>query len=612
MTCPKLPRPEPHDARRPVSRGPRPRGGRAPSRRLSAIVAALLIAVLGVAAGSRAEAPRPQPEAATGVEQRRLATASRHMVSAANPYAAEAGREILRKGGSATDAAIAAVLVLGLVEPQSSGLGGGGFLVAWDAKAREMRTYDGRETAPMAARPDRFLRGEGGAPLAFDTAVRSGLSVGVPGLIGMLELAHRRHGRLAWAEVLQPAIRLAREGFRVSRRLNLLLTWHGAASFAPGARRYFFSPGGWPWPVGHKLANPEYARTLETIALGGAGALYEGPIAREIVDAVAAAPLGGDLTLDDVARYRAIERAPLCFPYRARRICGMGPPSSGGTTVAQTLMLLEPFNLATSPRSLATRHLIAEAERLAYADRNRYLADPGAVTIPEGLLDPAYISSRRALIDATRAMAKPEPGVPPGARAPAMGTDATRERPGTTHLSVIDGDGNAVALTATIEGAFGSHIWAAGFLLNNELTDFSFQPADAQGRPIANAVGPGKRPRSSMSPTIVLDAAGNVEIVAGSVGGNHIIVYVVEALVALIDWRLDPQQAVSLTHVGSLGGAVDIEWGWDTVRLALGLKSYGHSIRPTLMTSGTHVLARRNGRIEGGADPRREGVALGD
>lgn len=581
-------------------------------RRAVAAVALACALTLAWARDAAAEAPRPPPEAATGISERQLATASRHMISAANPYATEAGRAILRRGGSATDAAIAAVLVLGLVEPQSSGLGGGGFMVAWDAAKKEMRSYDGRETAPTAARPDRFLRGENGAPITFDTAVRSGFSVGVPGLVAMLEMAHRRHGKLSWAEVVEPAIRLARDGFRVSRRLNLLLAWHGASSFSPEARHYFFNSWGFPWPVGHKLANPDYARTLETIARDGAKALHEGPIAEKIVAAVAAAPLGGDLTVSDLAGYRAKERSPVCFAYRLRRICSMGPPSSGGMTVAQTLLLLAPFDLATSPRSTATRHLIAEAERLAYADRNRYLADPDAVAIPDGLLDPAYLARRRALIDPAKAMARPEAGQPPGSTVPASGTDATRERPGTTHLSVIDADGNAVALTATIEGAFGSHIWAAGFLLNNELTDFSFRPVDAEGRLIANAVGPGKRPRSSMAPTIVLDAGGEVEIVAGSVGGNHIIEYVIEALVALIDWRLDAQQAVSLTHVGSMGGPVDIEWGWETARIALGLKSYGHSIRPMLMTSGTHVLVRRGNRIEGGADPRREGVALGD
>lgn len=535
------------------------------------------------------------------------------MISAANPYAAEAGRDILRRGGSAVDAAIAAALVLGLVEPQSSGIGGGGFLVAWDAKARRISTYDGRETAPMAARPDRFMRADGTGPLPFRDVVRSGVSVGVPGLVAMLELAHSRHGRLAWSELVAPAIRLAREGFRVSRRLHLLLSWHGATAFAPAARDYFFSPGGDARPVGHLLRNPAFADTLEAVARKGARALYEGPIARSIVDAVAAAPLGGDLTLDDLARYRAKERLPVCFAYRARRICGMGPPSSGGIAVAQTLLLLEPFDLTRSnaaARDAGELHLMAEAEKLAYADRDLYLADPDAVAIPEGMLDPAYLAERRRRIDPARAMPRPAAGRPPGA--PPAASDTTRERAGTTHLSVIDGDGNAVALTATIESAFGSHIWAAGFLLNNELTDFSFVPADAGGVPAANAVAPGKRPRSSMAPTIVLDGEGRVEFVVGSVGGNHIIMYVVEALVALIDWGLDAQQAVALPHSGSMGGMLDLEWSFATPWRALRMKAFGHHIRPRLMTSGTHILTKRGDVIQGGADPRREGVALGD
>lgn len=590
------------------------RGGRAACRPLAALAAAILLAVVVAAPRpGHAETPRPPPEAATGTTSRTLATARRHMISAANPYAAEAGRMLLRRGGSAVDAAIAAALVLGLVEPQSSGLGGGGFLVASDARTRQIRTYDGRETAPMAARPDRFMRPDGSGPMPFRDVVHTGLSVGVPGLVSMLELAHRHHGRLSWSEVVAPAIALARHGFLVSRRLNLLLYWHGPDSFTPAARAYFFSPEGRAWPAGHLLRNPAYADTLEAIARDGARAFHQGPVARAIVDAVAAAPSGGDLTQDDLARYQAKERPPVCFAYRGRRICGMGPPSSGGTAVAETLMLLEPFDLSSSgaaTRDAAELHLLAEAEKLAYADRDRYLADPDMVTMPTGLLDPAYLSARRRLVDPARAMPRPSAGQPPGA--PPAGADATRERAGTSHLSVIDAEGNAVALTTTIESAFGSHIWAAGFLLNNQLTDFSFRPAGADGRPAANAVGPGKRPRSSMAPTIVFDAEGNLESVVGSVGGNHIIMYVVEALVALIDWRLDAQQAASLPHSGSLGDMLDLEWSLDMTWRALRLKTFGHRIRPMLMTSGTHILVRRDGLIQGGADPRREGVAIGD
>lgn len=587
------------------------RTSRHPGGWLSLAIAVLaLIASQTFAAAQKADLA---PEAAGTLSRQAVATATRHMVSAANPHAAEAGREILRQGGSAVDAAVTVALVLGLVEPQSSGLGGGGFLVTLDAKRQVVRTYDGREAAPSAARPNRLLGPNG--PLPFDTAVRSGLSIGVPGLVAMLETAHRQHGRLAWSRLVAPAIRLAREGFRVSPRLYLLLAREGAGRFAPEARRYFFTPAGRPWPIGHVLRNPQYADTLEMIARDGRQAFYAGAVAQSIVKAAAEAPLGGDLTLEDLARYEAKERAPICFSYRARRVCGMGPPSSGGMTVAGTLLLLEPFDLGRghgAARRAEAIHLVAEAEKLAYADRNHYVADPDAVAVPAGLLDPVYIAERRRLIDPARSMPRPAPGLPPGAAGPTPGVDATLERAGTTHISIIDGDGNAVALTASIEGAFGSHQWAAGFLLNNELTDFSFRPTDDAGRTIANAVGPGKRPRSSMSPTIVLDRTGQAEMVLGSVGGNRIILYVVKTLVALIDWQLDAQAAAELHNFGSMGGPVEVEWGPRTPWLALGLKARGHQVRPAVMTSGTHVLVRRGGIIEGGADPRREGVALGD
>jgi gamma-glutamyltranspeptidase/glutathione hydrolase len=568
------------------------------------------------------------PEKASGSRQQALARASRHMVAAANPYAAQAGRDILRQGGSAIDAAIAVQLVLNLVEPQSSGIGGGAFLLHFDAATGEVKTYDGRETAPAAAKADRFLKD--GKPMPFREAVLSGLSVGVPGTLAMLEKAHRQHGRLQWRELFTAAIKLSSEGFIVSPRLSLLLAWQGPRSFSPAARGYFFDADGVAWPAGHRLFNPEFAETLRTIAAHGAAAFYSGAIAEAIVRAVEdAGRHKGDLTLADLAGYRAKERPALCTSYRGERVCGMGPPSSGGIAVAQTLALLEPFDLGRGAKAaMGTQalHLIAEAEKLAFADRDRYVADPDFVPLPTGLLEPAYIDARRSLIDrfgASRAYA----GTPPGLPQVALGEDATMEAAGTSHVSIIDAEGNAVAMTTTIEAGFGSGLWAAGFLLNNEMTDFSFRARARDGRPIANRVEAGKRPRSSMAPTIVLDAQGQAKAALGSPGGSRIILYVVKTLVALIDWELDAQAAVALENFGNRGGLYELEmpeltllgllgqpWSMHSpVWHALRLKPYGHRVALDELNSGLHVVVRRSdGSLEGGADPRREGVALGD
>ncbi|HEY7669573.1 MAG TPA: gamma-glutamyltransferase [Hyphomicrobium sp.] len=583
--------------------------------RLSILAGAFVIVLAaGVAQRVPAQDIRSAPEAATGFGAKALAIAERHMVSAANPYAAEAGREMLRAGGSAIDAAIATQLVLNLVEPQSSGIGGGAFILYWDAAARELKAYDGRETAPASARPDRFL--VDGQPMPFDEAVRSGRSVGVPGLVRLLEMVHERHGKLPWARLFEPAIRLAEQGFEVSPRLHFLLRWQGPEEFVPAARRYFFTDTGSAWPIGFTLKNPEFAATLRRIAEKGADGFYEGPVAEAIVAAVASAPLApGGMTLEDLAGYAAKERASVCVTYRTYRICGVGPPSSGGPTVAQTLKLLEPFDLGKGPGAALqpqALHLIAEAEKLGFADRNRYLADPDFVTIPEGLLDPRYLDERRALIDPLKARESVEAGVPPGLKPQSFGRDATKERAGTSHISIIDEAGNAVAMSTTIEGAFGSHNWAAGFLLNNELTDFSFRPTDAEGRPVANAVSPGKRPRSSMAPTIVFDAKDNVVVVLGSPGGSRIILYVVKTLIALIDWGMDAQEAADLLNFGSQGHGFEIELAGQAVWTALKLKAFGHAIAPALMNSGTHIVVRNGNRLEGAADWRREGAALGD
>ncbi len=565
-----------------------------------------------------AAASRAAPEAATGRAgtTAAAATARTYMIAAANPLAVDAGLEMLRAGGSAADAAIAVQLVLNLVEPQSSGLGGGAFALHWDDSARALATYDGRETAPAAARPDRFIKG--GRPLPFNVAVASGLSVGVPGTPRLLEALHGRHGRLPWARLFEPAIRTAEQGFAVSPRLSLLLHWQGAAAFAPAARAYFFDAGGRAPLPGHILKNPAFATTLRALAAGGADAFYNGPIADAIVAAVATAPAHpGDLTRADLVAYRVEPRAALCVDYRTRRICGMAQPSSGGMAVAQTLKLIEPFDLGASPAAAMRAdafHLIVEAEKLAFADRNFYVADPAFVPQPATLLDPGYLAERRRLISRTTAMARVYPGTVPEARRISRGDDATRENVGTSHISIVDARGNAVSMTTTIEAGFGSRLFAAGFLLNNELTDFSLRPRDRDGRPIANAVEPGKRPRSSMAPTIVFAADGRLEAVLGSPGGSRIILYVVKTLIGIVDWGLDAQAASALVNFGSRGGGLEIEVDHpDTIWHALKVKPYGHAIEVDLLNSGTHVVVRRpDGRLEGGADPRREGVARGD
>jgi len=574
----------------------------------------LAISLLLTSGVASAQDFRPAPEAPSGTTEKALVVAKRHMVVAAEPLAAEAGREILRKGGSAVDAAIATEMVLGLVEPQSSGLGGGAFITYWDAKTRAVTTFDGRETAPAAAKPDRFLKD--GKPMPFREAVLSGLSVGVPGVLRALYAAHEKFGRLPWKSLFGPAIKLAEDGFPVSPRLAVLLRDDDPANFAPAARGYFYRGGTKPPERGEILKNPEYAETLRTIAEKGPDALYSGVIADAIVEAVQnAKSIRGDMTAADLSGYVAKEREPVCAGYRGRQVCGMGAPSSGGLTVGAVLKLIEPFHQVQGPAAAMTApalNIIAEAEKLAYADRNRYIADPDFIAMPSGLLNDHYLAERRKLIVPGKAIEKAEPGFPPGLAKKTFGVDATYEVPGTTQVSIVDDDGNAFAMTATIESAFGSHLWAKGFLLNNELTDFSFRPVDDNGVAVANAVAGGKRPRSSMAPTIVLGADGTPEIVTGSPGGSQIILYVVKTLVGMIDWGLDAQRAASLTNFGSQGGPFLIEYSLPIMWSAFELTTYGQAVSGATMTSGVNTVARHDGHLEGGADPRREGVALGD
>ena len=585
-----------------------------PSLRI-VLSAVLLLAVAACAPEARRSAatvaPAAAPEGATAVK--RAATesvfASRHMIAAANPLAAEAGREVLRAGGSAVDAAIAAQLVLNLVEPQSSGIGGGGFLLHYAGDGGAMVAYDGRETAPAAATPDLFMQADG-TPMAFWDAVVGGRSVGVPGLLRMLEMAHRDHGKLPWARLFEPAIRLADAGFAISPRLHALVARDRFLRGTPDAASYFYAADGRPKAVGTPLENPAFAETLRAVAASGADAFYQGTIARDLVAAVAAVPGNpGLLSLQDMADYRAKRRAVICAPYRAWRVCGMPPPTSGGVTLLQILGMLEPFDLAgLDPASAEAVHLVAEASRLAFADRGRYLADADFVAVPVAeLLDRAYLRRRAGTIRRDRTIEEAAPGL--DERQASMPPQA--EPPSTTHLAVVDGEGNAVSMTSSIENAFGSRLMVRGFLLNNQLTDFSFRP-EVEGRPVANRVEAGKRPRSSMAPTLVLGPDSRLLLAVGSPGGSSIIGYVAKTLVAALDWQLDLQAAVNLPHFVNRNGPTDLERGTAAMALVRDLEALGHTLRFREMTSGLHAIRIAPQGLEGAADPRREGVALGD
>lgn len=553
----------------------------------------LLVLAAGPAAGQRAE---------------------RQMVAAAHPLAAEAGLAMLRAGGSAADAAVAAQMVLTLVEPQSSGIGGGALLLHWDAASRALHAWDGRETAPAAATPGLFLRD--GRPLPFQEAAAGGRAVGVPGAVRMLEAVHRAHGRLPWPSLFAPAIRLAEEGFPVSPRLAAAIAADAERLRAdPGARALFFTAEGAPLPAGATLRNPALAATLRALAAGGADALHHGPIAEAIVAAVRGHPANpGGMTAADLAGYAPARREAVCAPYRVWRVCGFPPPSSGGVAVGQILALLAHFDLASlDPNGADAAHLLAEAGRLAFADRNLFLADPAFVRVPlPGLLDPAYLTARAQQIDRDRAIAAPRPGNPPWRDAALrLAPQPAQPEAGTSHLSIVDAAGNAVAMTTTIESAFGARVVVGGFVLNNQLTDFAFLP-EADGRPVANRVEPGKRPRSSMAPTLVFDAEGRLLAVLGSPGGARIIHYVARALVALLDWGMEPQAAAALPHVGTIGAALDLEEGTPLAALAPALAARGHTVRLVPMPSGLQIILLGRDGLRGGADPRREGVALGD
>ncbi|HXZ54387.1 MAG TPA: gamma-glutamyltransferase [Burkholderiales bacterium] len=573
-----------------------------------AAVATLLLAC----ASAHAQLQDGDPEPATPRGEKRLVTASRFMVVAAHPLAARAGLEVLRRGGSAVDAAIATEMVLNLVEPQSSGIGGGGFLLHFAASDGRLEAYDGRETAPAAAKPGRFL-GADGRPLDWAGAVIGGNSAGVPGLLAMLELAHRGHGRLPWKDLFAAAIKLAEDGFPVSPRLHALVSADRWLALDENARRYFYGADGKSKPVGTVLRNPELAAVLRRVAAEGAAAFYRGEIARDIAHAVQSRKRSpGDLAESDLAGYAAKEREALCGRYRRFRVCGVPPPSSGGFAVLQILGILSHFDLrGLKPDSIEAVHLFAEAGRLAYADRNLYIADPAYVAAPlAALLDPRYLDSRANLIDPAHSMGQAKPG-DPARLAAKFGAAEPLELPSTTHLSVVDAEGNAVALTATIEAAFGSRQMVRGFLLNNELTDFSWRPEE-DGKPVANRVEGGKRPRSSIAPTMVFDEKGRLVLLVGSPGGHSIINYVAETIINVLDWRMDIQQAIDAPRMGSRNGPTELERGTPLERLAPELERMGHAVSIRDEASGLHGIMRTKDGWAGGADPRREGVVMGD
>ena len=584
-------------------------------RRLA--TASVVVPLLGalLLGGGPARADNPRPEGASGWSAKPATSARHAMVAAANPLATDAGLAMLRRGGNAVDAAIAAQLVLNLVEPQSSGLGGGGFLLHHDARRNRLTAYDGREAAPAAARPDRFLDRDG-RPLRFHDAVIGGHSVGVPGLPALLGEVHRRHGRLPWRSLFEPAIVLAEQGFAISPRLAVLLANERFLD-QPRAHAYFYAAPGRPHPAGHVLRNPAFAATLRALAAGGADAFYRGPLARDVVATANLHPTQrGDLTEQDLAAYRVRVREPVCARYRGHRVCSMPPPSSGGLAVLQILGILERFDVAAMPPlSLMSVHFFSEAGRLAYADRDAWIADPDFVAPPAGLTDPRYLAARARLIVPNASLGVAAAGDPAAARAEppaAVAAHSGIDLPSTTQLCVVDRDGNAVALTSSIEDAFGSRLLTeGGFLLNNQLTDFSFVPERA-GRAVANRVEGGKRPRSSMAPVIVYDPAGRVTLVTGSPGGSAIINYVAKTIVAVVDWKLDPQQAAALPNFGSRNGPTELERGSAVEALAPKLRALGHAVALEELTSGVQAIQRTPRGWRGGADPRREGVARGN
>jgi gamma-glutamyltranspeptidase / glutathione hydrolase len=566
-------------------------------RKIAAATAS--IALLGCVA-----APAAGPASA----QASTPQAAQAFVIAANPLAAEAGLEVLKRGGSAVDAAVAVHSMLSLVEPQSSGLGGGSFINHYDAATRKLTIYDGRETAPANVVSSMFLQPDG-SPIPFREAVVSGRATGVPGAVAVLAMAHEEHGKLPWSTLFGGAQRTASQGFAVSPRLARFIHGSFPQASVPDARAYFSKPDGTLLKTGETLRNPAYAEFLGRLAAHGPAAFYSGSTAAKIVEKSRAGPLGGNMTMADLAQYRPVKREPLCRPWRVYRLC-VPPPPSSGVGLIQLMKLLETTDIARlGPGDPLSWFLFAEVSRIMYADRDLYVGDPAFADVPvEGLLDPAYIADRARLIGAT-AGPPPEAGVP--IRAPVAAADRTAEVAGTTHFIIRDGDGNVVSITATVESIFGTGRMVDGFFLNNELTDFSFVPVDAEGRPAANAVAPGKRPRSSMVPTILLSPDGQFAGAVGSAGGNAILAYVAKTLVGAVDWGLPVPDALALPNLVARGSAFQGEVDKFPPAVLQGLAERGIALKPGQgEDSGLTAVLIRGGRVDGGADPRREGVFL--
>lgn len=552
------------------------------------------------------------PELTSKVTSKQSVESNEYMVAAANPLAVQAGYDVLKKGGTAADALVAVQTVLGLVEPQSSGLGGGAFLVYYDAANKKLTTFDGRETAPLAVRPELF-QDENGKPLKFYDAVVGGRSVGTPGTVKLIATMHDKYGKREWSELLQPAKVLAEEGFSVSERLASSIERDKARlSRYPDTRAYFFTKDGEPLKEGSLLMNKAYAKTLDMLAKGGQEAFYSGQIAKDIVNKVASVSDNpGYLALEDLAIYKVKEREATCGKYHQYDVCGMGPPSSGALTVGQILGIVSHFDLksmgADSPEAW---QIIGDASRLAFADRGRYMADSDFVPMPDGLLDAEYLESRAKLISEGKALSEVAPGNPPWKERMALADDQSIELPSTTHIVIADAAGNIISMTSTVENGFGSRVMSNGFILNNELTDFSFA-SYKNGYPIANRVEPGKRPRSSMAPTIVLEN-GKPYMAVGSPGGSRIIGYVAQTLIAHLDWGMDIQEAINMPHLVNRFGTYDLEEGTDAERFKAPLENMGFKVNIRDLNSGLHGIVFSEGKLVGGADPRREGIVMGE
>jgi gamma-glutamyltranspeptidase/glutathione hydrolase len=591
---------------------------------MRAILMGMLVTLAGTA-GAQQAADAVEPEAASAGAFETLspavtdALASKAagvpveaedwMVVAANPHAVSVGADVLARGGTAADALVAVQVMLGLVEPQSSGLGGGAFLVWYDAATGALTTFDGREAAPLAATP-RLFQDAAGEPLKFFDAVVGGRSVGTPGTPALLAEVHKRFGTQEWAGLLAPAMKLAEDGFTVSPRLAQLIAADAERLASSEITAKYFMPAGIPIAAGNTLVNMPYAHTLKVLSEQGVGAFYAGDMAKTIVATVRGAKNAGVLSEVDLAIYRVKERPAVCANYRAHEVCGMGPPSSGAIAVGQTLGMLEGYDLSAGPDDVTVRRLIGDASRLAFADRGRYVADSDYVPVPvEGMLDGAYLAERGTLLSGDDALPEVSAGNPVFDHALNWADDEAIELPSTSHVSIVDSYGNVASITTTIENGFGSRLMVGGFLLNNELTDFSFR-SQRDGVPIANSVAPGKRPRSSMSPTIVMKDGAPV-IVAGSPGGSRIIGYTAQAIIGMIDWGLDPQQAAALPHAVNRFGTYDLEQGTAAEALAEGLGTIGYETNTRALTSGLHLISIGE-TLQGGADPRREGIALGE